>query len=338
MITQVAIHKVGNKQQQEPLFIAAGLVATDERVKTTLESYFLGAFKQPEYFSFHHDAGLNLNEVYQFVHAIFADVEALYDQSVLLARHLYNQSVHPKIKSGEFYTVYFKDLVLEGQTVDAIGLFKTENKDTFLKIAPYDTSFTIEMEEGLALHKLDKGCLIYRQDAATGYVVAVADHTNKGSDAQYWTDDFLQLRQRQDDYFHTENALTMYKQFIVKQLPEDFEVSKADQADYLNKSMSFFKDRDDFNMGDFSKEVLQQPEVIHKFQQYREAFEQERDVQIADNFMIASHAVKRQIRSYKSVIKLDKNFHIYVHGDRNLIEQGEDDQGRYYKIYFKEES
>ena len=44
------------------------------------------------------------------------------------------------------------------------------------------------------------------------------------------------------------------------------------------------------------------------------------------------------ISSYKSIIKLDKNFHIYVHGDRSKIEHGEDDKGRFYKLYFNAEN
>lgn len=337
MITAVAIHKVGNKGQQEPLFISEQLIATTPELNTTLEAYFLNSFKQTEYFHFHHDAGLNLHEVYQFAQHIFKEPEQLLEQSALLARHLYQQSTHPKIKGGEFYVVCFKELILHGEPVNAVGLFKTEHKDTFLKVAPQDTSFDLHTEEGIALNKLDKGCLIYERDAEQGYIVAVVDQTNKGSEAQYWTDDFLQLRQIEDDYFHTENTLELCKQFIVKQLPEHFEVSKADQADYLNRSLSFFKEREDFQLQDFSREVLQQPEVIQRFQEYRSNYEEERDLQLADQFTIAGQAVKRQTRSYKSVIKLDKNFHIYVHGDRNLIEQGEDDQGRFYKIYFKEE-
>ena len=40
-----------------------------------------------------------------------------------------------------------------------------------------------------------------------------------------------------------------------------------------------------------------------------------------------------------SIIKLDKNFHIYVHDSRELIEQGTDEHGRkFYKIYYNEES
>jgi len=40
-----------------------------------------------------------------------------------------------------------------------------------------------------------------------------------------------------------------------------------------------------------------------------------------------------------NIIKLDKNFHIYVHSARELIEHGVDEEGRkFYKIYYKEES
>ena len=42
----------------------------------------------------------------------------------------------------------------------------------------------------------------------------------------------------------------------------------------------------------------------------------------------------------KSVIKLDKNFHIYVHGESNMSEKGYDQarQLNYYKLFFREES
>ena len=43
---------------------------------------------------------------------------------------LYEQSKHPNIKQGDLYVVHFKDCILDGETIDAIGLFKSENKDT----------------------------------------------------------------------------------------------------------------------------------------------------------------------------------------------------------------
>jgi hypothetical protein len=56
--------------------------------------------------------------------------------------------------------------------------------------------------------------------------------------------------------------------------------------------------------------------------------------------LISGTAVKKQARVFKSVLKLDKNFHIYIHGNKELIEKGYDEQLQmnYYKVYFKEEN
>lgn len=42
----------------------------------------------------------------------------------------------------------------------------------------------------------------------------------------------------------------------------------------------------------------------------------------------------------KSVIKLDKNFHIYVHGDQHKIVKGMDPKTglNYYQLFFRDES
>ncbi|HMW97500.1 MAG TPA: nucleoid-associated protein, partial [Flavobacteriales bacterium] len=75
------------------------------------------------------------------------------------------------------------------------------------------------------------------------------------------------------------------------------------------------------------------------FDQYSERYGQENDVRLQDRFDISSHAVKSQARVFKSVLKLDKNFHIYIHGDRSRIEHGVDERtGRkFYKIWYDEE-
>jgi hypothetical protein len=50
--------------------------------------------------------------------------------------------------------------------------------------------------------------------------------------------------------------------------------------------------------------------------------------------------VKQHGKFMRSVIKLDKNFHVYVHGNKDFIERGFDEEkGKYYyKLYFSEES
>lgn len=337
MELNLSIHKVGNKES-DALSLSKAEIKINQELLELLNTCFLSPFKSEEYYQFNHDSDLALNEVYVYVSAIFNNPQLLHEESVNLARHLHNQSTHPKIKSGEFYVVYFKDTALNGERMDAVGLFKSENKDTFLKVYPKEEGFEIESEQGVNINKLDKGCIIFNTEKENGYIVSVADNTNRGTEAHYWVDNFLHVRQRQDKYFNTENTLSLYKDYVVKQLPEEYNVTRADQADFLNRSMKFFKEKENFELEAFKNEVLEYPEYIDSFNRYKEQYEKERSIEIAESFTISDAAVKRQNRSYKSVIKLDRNFHIYVHGNRELIEQGIDEKGRkFYKIYYEEE-
>jgi len=338
MISKLSVHKVGNKSEDEYLFLSNHSLQLSEELLQLLSGYFLSSFKSEEYYQCFHDTSLQLHEVYTYASAIFEDPSQLHEQSIHLAKHLYNQSTHPKIKGGEFYVAYFEACELDGETVPAIGLFKSENKDTYLKVFPKNESFEIASEQGININKLDKGCLIYYSEKESGFVVAIVDNTNKSTEAQYWIDGFLKVQQRQDTFFNTQNTLAAYKDFITQKLPESYELSKADQVDMLNRSIKFFKDNDSFQLEDFSQQVLHHQEYIEGFNQYKRQYEQEREITLSNSFDISEAAVKRQSRNFKSIIKLDKNFHIYIHGDRDLIEQGEDTKGRFYKIYFENES
>ena len=180
--------------------------------------------------------------------------------------------------------------------------------------------------------------MIFNTNKENGYLVAVVDNTNKRAGAHYWIDDFLHVRQHKDEYYNTQNVLLMCKNFVTKELPKYFDVTKADQADLLNKAVKFFKEKGSFNIEEFLNEVIARPEVIDSFNNFRENYQQDRDIKISDDFDISDTAVKKQARSLKSIIKLDKNFQIHINGDRAMIENGEDSKGKYYKVYYKEES
>lgn len=336
-ILSLAIHQIGNKINNEPLVYSQSVASISEAIQENLIEFFLSQFKTEEYYQLYHDVALSLNEVFVYVSQIFDTKETIYDQSVNLAKHLYDQSTHPKIKGGEFYTVYFKDCIVDGDTVDAVGLFKSENKDTFLKVLREDGNFNLESEQGINIKKLDKGCLIFNKERENGYIVAVVDNTNKGIEAQYWIDDFLHIRQRKDEYANTQNVMAMAKNFVTKELPKEFEVSKADQIDLLNKSLKFFKEKDTFDIEDFAHEVIEQPEVIESFHNFKRNYESENDITIDDTFTISNHAFKKQQRSYKRIINLDKKIQIIINGNRQNVEQGEDERGKFYKVYYSME-
>ena len=337
-IKSIIVHEVGNKLNQENILFSKKTLSISKEMENVLINHFLLPFKSNEYFNFFHEIDINMNEVFVCISKIFKDEKTLQEQSVNLAKHLYEQSTHPQIKSGEFYTVYFKDCIIDGETVDAIGLFKSENKDTFLKVFSSGEGFEIETIQGNNINKLDKGCLIFNIEKEKGYIVSVVDNTSKGNNALYWIDDFLHIRQRKDEYHNTQNILSLCKNFAQKELPQQFDVTKAEQVDFLDKSIKFFKEKENFKINEFTNEVIGNPEIIERFNQYSSSFQKDYDIEITDNFSISDSAVKKQNRLIKKVIKLDKNFDIYIHGNSELLEQGEDKKGKYYKVYYNNES
>ncbi|MBD8347675.1 nucleoid-associated protein [Dysgonomonas sp. HGC4] len=335
-IDNISLHKVGNKTADEGYQLSKKNVEIGQELKKLLTHYFVSPFKSQESFSFWHITNLKYNEVHEFISEVFNDPDSLYNNSVNLAKYLYEKSIHPKIKGGEFYTVYFKNCIIDNQTVDAVGLFKSENKDTFLKIFPSDDNFEIESQQGVNINKLDKGCLIFNTKKDKGYVVLVVDNINKGSDvAHYWMDDFLQVKPYKNEYYYTENIISLCKNFTSNNLIID----KTQKADILNKAVSFFKENESFDMDDFSNQIMKEESMKQAFQQYRSQYEQDRDIIIADDFNISQQALKKQVRTIKNIIKLDNNFKISIDGDTRYLEKGYDEEKRmnFYKLYFRDE-
>jgi len=337
-MNSMIIHFVGNKNNGDGVRFS-NAQSNFERIEEYFKRLIYSNFKSDELFCFDFSQSKESNPIYQFASIIFNDIDSFIEQSQNCTRFLYDKSIHPKIKGGEFYIVYFKDCVIDDTTTDAIGLFKSENKETILKVYPKGEGFEIESEKGMNINKLDKGCLIFNIEKENGYVISIVDNINKGVEAQYWKDDFLHVKPRKDEYYNTQNVLSLCKKFVTEELSQQTDISKADQVDFLNKSVEYFKKNDNFDMASFAKEVIGKPEVIETFNQFKSDYEFARELAIMENFAISESAVKKQARAIKSVIKLDKNFHIYVHGDRDMIEQGTDEEGRkYYKIYYSIES
>jgi hypothetical protein len=336
---ELIVHQVGNKLQEEGCtFSKSPLPLDDEHLSGLLLKYFLTPFKGSEFHHFHHDSDLALHELNSYCRRLFEEPDSLVEQSTNMAQHLYNQSMHHKVKAGELYVCYLRNCVVDGELMDAIGLFKSETKDTFLQVNPSGDHFSISADTGININKLDKGCLVFNTDQESGYRVAIVDTTNR-EEARYWREDFLALRPRQDNYHHTQHYLNLCKSFATEQMPKDFETVRADEIDLLNKSAKYFKEKDVFDLNEFSDEVLAQPELVDSFKQYKTEYQKSHALEIKDEFSISEAAVKKGGKVFKSILKLDKNFHVYIHGNRDLIERGVDEVTgmKYYKLFFTKE-
>ena len=280
-----------------------------------------------------------MNEIYTIAQRIFSDRSRFIDDSQQIARLLYEYSTHPKIKQGELNIALFSEAILGDEVVEAIGIFKSENDAAFIKMEESPINYSIRHEFGFELKGIDKGCIIFNTSAESGYRILIVDNTNRSAEAVYWKDDFLQVAPVSDEYYQTNQFMGITKNFVVKKLSEDFEVSKADKIDLLNRSVEYFKEHGNFDKTQFENEVFQQDNMINSFRNYNDSWLSENGKELLENFEISPQAVKKQARAFKSVLKLDKNFHIYIHGDKELIERGTEADGRkFYKIYYTTES
>ena len=339
-LRKLIIHKVGNKLLEESVLLSDELtdIGNQPDLPEKLKSYFLSPFKEPVYYHFYHVSSLELNELYSIASTLFGGSKGFVKKSKDIANILYQYSGHPKIKSGELYIAWFDDCVIDNETTDAIGIFKSENKETFLKVFQEDAYFGVNHDEGISLKRPDKACLIFNIRRDEGFRVCVLDNQNTGNEAQYWKDEFLKLKPVADNYHQTQNYLSLARDYVTGRLDEEFEVSKADQIDYLNRSINYFRKNEQFNEQDFANDVFEHKEVINSFRKFKHEFQEDNATRVVSEFEISAQAVKRQSRVFKSVLKLDRNFHIYIHGDRELIEKGVDPDGRkYYKLYYKDE-
>lgn len=339
-ILSVSAHLVGNGVNGDKLKLSTDpLEVEDDHVEQILLKYFLSGFTAPEYHSFtSEDDNFRVNPVFNFASAVFSRPQNFHENSINIAHHLYNTTLLPTIRSGELYVAHLSGVKIENQIMDVIGIFKAESKASYLKLNTSSAAFKLKVDTGINIQKLDKGCLIFNIDKDTGFRILAVDAVNK-SEAQFWMNEFLCLAPRAESYHQTRNFLDLTRQYVDEQMSDEFQVSKADKIDLLNRSMNFFKSKDQFDKHEFEEEVLEDPSVIESFRNY-ERTTSGRDADNADNFEISAQAVKKQIRVFKSVLKLDKNFHIYIHGNRELIEKGFDEltNKHYYKIYFDQET
>ncbi len=340
-INKMIIHKIGSPTRDEDLKLSAGpLKFNDTEITDVLIKYFLNPFNENEQYSFKHLSDVNLNEVFTYVSKIFEDENEFKRQSEFLARFLYKKSVHPKIKSGELYIVHFKNIFFEDEYNEAIGLFKSESKETFLKVFSKGKNWELSKDIGININRLDKGCLIFKKNKEAGYISLIVDNINKNEGAEYWVNEFLQVNPFSNNYSQTNNMLGMYKQFIKSEATSQFELTKTDQIDMLSRSIEYFRKNEQFHFQEFAEEVIHYPDVLDAFNNYKVHLETDKGLNFNEPFEIHQLAVKKQERNYKSILKLDKNFHIYIHGNKELIEKGYDEKMKmnYYKVYFKEEN
>jgi hypothetical protein len=338
---QLAIHYVGNKSLEQGIIYSEKEYALkDDFIKDTLKRYFLNPFKNDIYYQFSSSQEVHMADVHHFSKDFFNGELNILDLSKKLSAILYDKTIQPKTLGGELYVVEIKDCIVDGEMCDAIGIFKSENKETFLKVFPENDHFKLEADTGININKVDKACLIFNSEIHDGFKIVVSETISRGTDMLYWKEDFLNIAMRKDKFYHTQNIINTTKGFCDEILTEENNATRTDQIQMMNRSMNFIKERDRFDQKEFEREVLgNNPEVINAFKNYKDNYIKENDITAIDDFEISKAALKKNSKFMKSVLKLDKNFHVYVHGRHDYIERNFDEERGmyYYKLFFFKE-
>lgn len=329
-IELATIQVVGNKTRGEGMSGALALAdvseSSDFLIKLIEKSFTMDDLK-----CFSYIESVVLNPVYQFATKIFDDKEAFLKQSVNMATYLYDQSVHPNIRSGELY-VLLMECEYKKNAVEAIAILKSEKKDPFLATDNDGREISVRTIYGTGLKGLDKGCLILNIDRENGYVVGTVDNTNNGSDAQYWTDSFLHVKDCDDDYHQTVKLMDMCKRFVKQQ----DDISDVERAIAAKRTADVFAAGETIQVDSLADMICQDDKQKQEFAAYREAFEIQNGG-FADEVNVVKKAAIRKPVTKMTTLKLGADFEVKVLNPEAKIEGGIDKKSgkKYYTLYYE---
>lgn len=328
-IKMATIQVVGNKTRGEGLSAATTLAdvsdSRDFMTKLIEKSFLMDDLK-----CFSYVESVELNPVYQFVSKIFNDNEAFLKQSVNIATFLYDQSLHPNIRNGELY-VLLAQCEYKKQLVDAVAILKSEKKDPFLATDNDGLEITARTMYGTGLKGLDKGCLVLNMERENGYVVGTVDNVNNGTDAQYWTDNFLHVTNCDDDYHQTAKLTEMLTDYskIVK------EESVMEGAIVAKRAVELLKTEEVVRVDELADKLFDTDEQKRDFEDFRRSYEEENGG-FAEEVTVIAKAASRKPVTRMNVLRLGNDFEVKVLNPNAEIEKGVDKASgkEYYTLYF----
>lgn len=305
----------------------------DEAGAADLLEHLCNMYKEPIYFQLG-----SLGPVFQASAKIFESRDLLFEESIHLARKLGHTL--PEDVSGEiiFLLAHISDVLIEDELLDVMAMVVMQTAPKFYKIEKNESCFVLHTDKGYIIGKPDKACLILPGSEEMGGKVLCHEGGGIKTEA-YWYKDYLQLSPLGNEYSYTTDYIKLTSQFLKQRKPLDQVLDKKQGAEILERSLDYFTQNDRFEEGRYKEEVFKEPAVIEAFDEYKQRWAEKNQRPLADAFEPSADALNKQSKVFRSVIKLDRNFHIYVHGDTSKIMKGEDEHGKkYYILYYNEES
>ncbi len=314
-IELLKISYVGNRIAGEQVQVAKEVLKCDELTRNLIGRYLLSGIEFHQLYKLTHPEGIEYNKVYNLASEVFEDLTSFERIADELSYLLFQRANDKSIIGGYLFVVYFKGCLVDDKTADALGIFKAETKDMFIKLSSEGADIRFSSEQGFAMNKMDKGCIIFNVDGKDGYKLAILNKSHSKSSIKYWNEDFLRCVPIVGNYLNTQAVLKAIGQFIKEQ-----DSNQLQKAFLMNISLQEAK-----------KETLNVKELLGTVALDDESKQRVREIfttltgaheSMPDSITPDSVALKKT--RLKSVLKLDDNFEIIFHGGDNRIETGID--------------
>jgi hypothetical protein len=233
-------------------------------------------------------------------------------------------------ENGIWFTAQWPQFETEGYQGPAIGFYFSNERGSFLQLNGTEPLVL----QGLPMKKPQFSCLFHPDGEGN-----IRQYLSEPAPSS-WSQQLFPFQRQQDEAFHAKEFFKLCKSFSEEVLVKNQGQDREQQVEFLSDSLELTRQTGEVNFENFRQEVLKEPAVIDAFEDYKQKYAGERQWNPPDQFAV-SDAVQNQAKKFiKSVIKLDKNFHIYVHGNKERIEKGFDEERKlhYYRLWFDAEA
>lgn len=234
--------------------------------------------------------------------------------------------------SMHWFSVVWDQFSLEDYHGKAIGFYLSRQKQHFFSTGTQ----AMAVLQGMPLNKPEFACLIVpgQQEDFKLFL------SESGSQPGNWSKLLFPFFQHRDDAFHATQFFKMCKSFSEDVLAREYQQPREKQVEFLADSVAYASEKKVLDVAAFKQEVIRDPAVVDAFEDYQTRYGEQKAWNPPDQFAVSENVQKQAGRFVRSIIKLDKNFHIYVHGNKDRIERGYDQDRRmhYYTLFFEAES
>ena len=234
---------------------------------------------------------------------------------------------NPGINSGFLVIADISDIIITGEVVKGFAI-------AFVNSASYGVKLDVEkITDVNSFTEFPTACLFL----STEEKLCVVQNSGKNKRLKTSFFEFLNILEYEDSYKYTKDRLDNILKFNNEVYNEGNAIDALSQADLKAKIAKYFSSNDDFIQEDFENEVLESQDIIEAYQDFVE--KNNVNTKLSNEFEISEDAFKAKKKYFKSILKLDKNFHVYIHGNRDNIERGYDEKKglHFYKLYFNHE-